>query len=117
MNWINTLQVLGPLLLAAWPTTRALAPIIVQAVAAAEEMINASGAEKKTAALKLVDAGVIAMNTAAGREVVDPVFAHTVATIAIDALVSTVNLWTRTSITSPPLPSRTGTAAAPPLFP
>lgn len=110
MTWINNLQVLGPLLLAAWPTTRALAPIIVQAVAAAEEMISATGPEKKAAALKLVDAGVIAMNTAAGRQVVDPEFAHTVAAIAIDALVSTVNLWTKTAIATPALAPKSAAA-------
>jgi predicted TPR repeat methyltransferase len=96
--WQQTLARVGPLVLAAWRETTQLAPIIVAAVAAAEDMLQASGPEKKTAALKLVDAGVAALNAAAERPVVDPLFAQQVAAIAIDPLITTVNAWSKTSI-------------------
>ena len=75
--------------------TLRLAPIIVAAVVAAEDMLNATGPEKKAAALTLVDAGVAALNAASGQPVVDPAFARELATRAIDALVATANAWSR----------------------
>jgi hypothetical protein len=96
--WLRTLEAIGSLVLAAWPATRPFAPIIVGAVSSAEDMLNATGSEKKAAALRVVDAGVAALNTAADRDVVKPADAHAIASVAIDALVTTVNVWSETPI-------------------
>lgn len=96
--WQQNLQRLGPLILAAYPATLKLAPIIIAAVSAAEEMLRATGPQKKAAALKLVDAGVAALNVAAGQQVMDPTLAHTIADVAIDPLITCINAWSKTSI-------------------
>jgi len=96
--WKHILLGIGPLILAAIPATRPIASIVPSAVAAAEDMLQASGAEKKAAALRLVDAGVTATNVAAGHEAIDPSAARAVADNAIDAIVATTNLWSRTTV-------------------
>jgi hypothetical protein len=96
--WKQILLGIGPLILAAIPATREIAPIVPMAVASAEEMLNATGPEKKAAALNLVDAGVTATNVAAGHEAIDPSAARDVAASAIDLLVATTNLWSRSRV-------------------
>lgn len=96
--WKQILLGIGPLILAAIPATRAIAPIVPVAVAAAEDMLRATGPEKKAAAMQLVDAGVTATNVAAGHEVIDPSAVHDVAAGAIDLIVATTNLWARSTV-------------------
>jgi len=98
VNWKHVLLGIGPMILAMIPATRPIATIVPGAIAAAEDMIQATGAEKKAAALRLVDAGVTATNVAAGHEAIDPSAAHAVASSAIDAIVATTNLWSRTTV-------------------
>jgi hypothetical protein len=96
--WKQILLGIGPLILAAIPATRAIAPIVPAAVAAAEDMLRATGPEKKAAALQLVDAGVTATNVTAGHEVIDPSAVREVAAGAIDLIVATTNLWSRSTV-------------------
>jgi hypothetical protein len=96
--WKQILLGIGPLILAAIPATRAIAPIVPVAVAAAEDMIRATGSEKKAAAMQLVEAGVTATNVAAGHEAIDPSAARAVAAGAIDLIVATTNLWSRSTV-------------------
>lgn len=96
--WKQILLGIGPLILAAIPATRAIAPIVPMAIAAAEDMLNATGPEKKAAALNLVDAGVTATNVAAGHEAIDHSAARDVAGAAIDLIVATTNLWSRSTV-------------------
>lgn len=98
--WLTNLYRIGPLILSAWNVTTELAPIIVAAIAAAEKLKTYTGAEKKRTALEQFDAGIVAYNSVAGPHVVDAALAHQVASIAIDAVVATVNLWTKTAIGS-----------------
>lgn len=100
--WKHLLLGIGPLILSAIPATRPLAPIVPAAIAAAEDMLNATGKEKKAAALKLVEAGVVATNVAAGHEVIDPSAAHAVAGSAIDTIVATTNLLSKSPMTTAP---------------
>jgi hypothetical protein len=101
MNWKQILLTVAPLVLAQIPQTRALAPIVPGAIATAEDMLNASGAEKKAAAMNLVTAGVTATNVAAGREVIDPRAVNAVASSAIDTIVATTNLLAKSPVTAP----------------
>ena len=98
MNWKQLLLTIAPLILSSIPRTRDLAPIVPGAIAAAEDMLNATGAEKKAAAMNLVIAGVTATNVAAGHEVIDPSAAHAVAGSAIDTIVATTNLLSKSPV-------------------
>lgn len=98
MNWKDILLTIGPTVLSLIPATRPIAAIVPAAVAEAEDMLNASGREKKAAALELVHTGVKATNATAGRQVIDPDAAHDVADNAIDAIVATTNLWSKTTV-------------------
>lgn len=98
MNWKQLLLTIAPLILSSIPKTRDLAPIVPAAIAAAEDMAHASGAEKKAAAMQLVTAGITGANTVAGREVIAPNAALEVADSAIDTIVATTNLLSKSSV-------------------
>ena len=92
-KWLDLLKTLGPVVVAATvPGGAILAPIIVGAIAEAEKLPGATGAEKKAAALKLVKAGAAGTNAVAGRVVVDPTEAGTAAEKGIDTVVTVVNI-------------------------
>jgi hypothetical protein len=105
-SWLKLLFQVGPMILGGIPATARYAPIIVDAVATAEQLATASGAEKKKHALELVDVGVAAINASTTEHKVDPDVARTIAALAIDPLVTTVNAWSKS-----PLPDAAGDQA------
>lgn len=97
-TWLKVLFRVGPMILGGFHATARYAPIIVDAVAAAEQMADASGPDKKKKALDLVDVGVAAINAATTDRKVDPDVARTIAALAIDPLVTTTNAWAKSPI-------------------
>lgn len=93
VSWLDILKFIGPTIVAAVvPHGRDLAPIIVDAITAAEQLKGATGADKKAHALTLVEQGAAGANAVAGKTLIDPKEAASTAGVAIDAVVKTVNL-------------------------
>ncbi len=92
-KWLEILKQLGPMVVATVvPGGAILAPIIVGAIAEAETIKGATGAQKKAAALNLVKAGAAGANAVAGKQVIDPAKAVAAAESGIDTVVSVVNI-------------------------
>jgi len=94
-RWLSILKHIGPIIIAvAVPGIGPiLAPIIVSAIAEAEKIPGASGAQKKAAALELVKAGAAGVNAASkGKVVINPTEAAVVADSAITTVIGAVNL-------------------------
>lgn len=97
-DWLKVLELYGPMILAGIPQTQKIAPMVTQAIAAAEEMHTATGMQKKEHALTLVREGVLGLNAAAGKTVVDPEeIVHGVSS-GIDTTVHVVNVIHRTGV-------------------
>jgi|SRR3954469_8712850 hypothetical protein len=92
--WIRILRLVGPPLLSAlFPASR-ITPIVLAAVEAAEQHGEIPGAEKKAIALRNVADGVASVNSIASEPIAPAAAVHE-ASDAIDALVATVNAWTK----------------------
>jgi len=99
MGWLATLYRIGPVILSLFEGTAAYAPYIVAAVGAAEQLADAtSGPEKKKYALALVDSSIETYNSLAPDHHLDAAVAHSIASIAIDVLVATINVWSASPI-------------------
>lgn len=93
LNWLDLVKLLAPIVVAATvPHGAVLGPLIATGISDAEQLMGASGAEKKAIVLGLVTDGVIAINAAKGTEVLDPSAVHVAASEAIDLTVRMVNL-------------------------
>jgi hypothetical protein len=92
MNWIQLLLGMAPAILAVAKVPAALIPTITHAMAEAQGLSGASGADKKAHVLSIVQDGVTALNDAKGKTVLDP--AKTVAAVSggIDTTIATINL-------------------------
>ena len=92
MKWLDLLKAIGPAVVAAVvPGGPVLAPIIVSAIAEAEHIKGATGAEKKAHALNLVAAGAAGVNAVANKVVIDPSQAVAAAASGIDSVVGAIN--------------------------
>lgn len=100
-TWLKVLFQVGPMILGGFHATARYAPIILDGVATAEQMVGASGQEKKQKALELVDVGVAAINATTTEHKVDPDVARTIAALAIDPLITTTNAWAKSPIAAP----------------
>lgn len=98
-DWVKYVYRIGPLILGLWSSTAPIAPLIVAAVANAEQAVGAGkGAEKKQYALAAIDNGLAAYNAIPGAKPISPTVAHNVSSVAIDMLVATVNMWSQPAI-------------------
>lgn len=92
--FINTVRILGPVVLATVPGGEKIAPLIptiTGAIEDAEAIKGASGAEKKAHVLNIVQAGIATAN-ATGKVALDPAGVLVAASTGIDAVVATVNV-------------------------
>lgn len=99
--WLKVLLKVGPMVLGGFQATAPLAPVIVNAVADAEQRHDATGPDKKREALASVDRFVATYNHVNPTHPIDPDMARTIAALAIDPLITTVNTWARSPIDQP----------------
>src|SRR6266576_2660858 len=92
MNWIQLLFGMAPAILAVAKVPAALIPTITHAMAEAQALPGASGADKKAHVLSIVQDGIDTLNTSKGKTVLDP--AKTVAAVSggIDTTIATIHL-------------------------
>lgn len=97
-KWLSLLNVLAPIVLVTVPGGAAFAPLVstvIHGISEAQQIAGASGPEKKAHVLALVQDSVNVSNVAAaaaGKAVpFDPAAINATASVAIDAVVSTVN--------------------------
>lgn len=90
-KWLEVLAKVGPEVLLFTP----LAPIageVVSAIALAESMQGASGADKLAKVVAIATDAAQAVNTQAGRTVIDPAVLATTAATAISTAVNVTNM-------------------------
>ena len=101
MKWLDLVKNLAPLILASVPGVPAvIVPAVIHGILTAEQIPNATGAQKKAYVLDLVQTGLETTNSAAGKQVIET--ASTVAAVSsgIDATVNAINAVH--SVTNPP---------------
>lgn len=91
-SFLEILASIGPMVLSLIPGTAAFAPLVSQAIAAAETIPGASGAQKKAAAVEIVTVGMKVANEAAGHQIVEPSTLGALVSQGIDTAVAAVNL-------------------------
>lgn len=92
-KWFDFVKSFAPIVVALTvPSGAVLAPLIVQGIVEAEGLAGATGVQKKAHVLALVALSVLAVNTAKGSEVLDPLVVHAAAESAIDTTIAVVNL-------------------------
>jgi hypothetical protein len=92
-KWLGLLKLLGPAIIATVvPHGDLIAPLVVHGIEEAEKMKGATGSEKLERAKTLVGIGISGMNTAAGKELVNPVEVNTAINSGISTVVDVVNL-------------------------
>jgi len=97
-TWLKVLTRVGPMILGGFKATAPFAPILIDAVATAEQGRDTTGPQKKQQALDAVDRYVAAYNATSKGPKLDPVVVRTIAAMAIDPLIATVNTWARTPV-------------------
>jgi hypothetical protein len=97
-TWLKVLTRVGPMILGGFQATAPFAPILIDAVAKAEQGHDTTGPQKKQQALAAVDRYVAAYNATTTGPKLDPVVVRTIAAMAIDPLIATVNTWARSPI-------------------
>ena len=93
MKWAELAKFLIPVVAAFVPGAAPLAPLILSGVNEAEQLVSASGADKKAHVLRLVAAGA-ATATATGKVTIDPTTAVAVTEAvfaAVDGVHAVVN--------------------------
>lgn len=92
LSWQDLVKLLAPIVVAATvPHGALLGPLLATGISDAEQLVGATGPEKKAHVLKLVVDGVLALNTAKGHDVLDPSAVSVAAGQAIDATITVVN--------------------------
>lgn len=95
MSWKDfghVLEQIAPIALSVIPgVPPVLIPLVVHGIQTAEAIPGATGAQKKAAALDLVNTGIASTNAAAGKQVIDPTAINAVGE-GIDTVVGVVNL-------------------------
>jgi hypothetical protein len=92
-QFLDILKMVGPGVLAALvPGAAAFAPLIVTAINEAEQLVGATGPEKKAYALELVGVGVTAANAIAKKPLLDTDETKAAVSAGINAVVSTINI-------------------------
>lgn len=91
-NFLNILMQVGPLILALNPATAAIAPIIVSAIAEAQQIKGASGPEKKAHAMKIVETAVTLAHGANVKGFEQPALVLATVSDGIDVTVGAVKI-------------------------
>lgn len=91
-QFLEILASVGPMILSLLPETAPFAPLVSQAIAAAEQIPGATGPQKKAIAVSIVQIAAQAGDQAAGRTVVDPATLGSLVSQGIDTTVAAVNL-------------------------
>jgi hypothetical protein len=108
-QFLVTLQLVGPSVLAAVPGGQKIAPLIptiTGAIAEAQAIAGATGAEKKAHVENIVAAGVVTAN-ATGRVALDPVAVSVIVGNGIDAVIGALRLLEQLHVTRVPGPIAT----------
>lgn len=106
-GFLGIVSMIAPAILAGIPNGAQIAPlipVIITAIKDAEALAEATGPEKKTHALNIVDAAVELTN-AFGKVHLDPGTAHNVASSGIDTVIGTISLIEGAQIVKPALPN------------
>lgn len=94
-KWLDLLKLLAPIIIAAVPAAKVLAPftpLLITGITEAEQLINGTAETKKAHVMNLVDIGTKTANQVAGKVLVDPVETQKAADEAIDTIVAVTNL-------------------------
>jgi uncharacterized iron-regulated membrane protein len=91
-KWLSLIAQLAPIILPVTGVPAALVPLVLHGMTIAEHISGATGAQKKAAALELIQTGATAANTAAGRTLVDVDSLTSVVSQGIDTTIASVNL-------------------------
>lgn len=94
-KWGNFLQILervGPIILAANPATAAIAPVVVHAIAEAEAIKGSSGPDKKKHALAIVADAVGIANTTGVKGFENPTLVLSTVSDGIDTVVGVIGV-------------------------
>ena len=92
-KWLKILEQIGPIIIATTvPGGALIAPAVVQAIAHAEQIKGATGAEKKAHVEAIASLAAQSLNAAAGESKIDPALVSATAGQVIDAVVGAVNI-------------------------
>lgn len=92
-KWLQVVESVLPLVLAAIGINPMLVPIVTAGIGEAEALFGpGTGDQKKQHVLNLTNDTVAAVNTAAGKEVVNPAEVSTTVSSGIDTAVGVANL-------------------------
>ena len=89
-KWLQYVETFAPLILAATPLAPII-PFVISGIQTAEQIPDATGAQKLAIAQQLVADGVAATNAAAGHTEIDPALVNDMVTQGINTVVSVVN--------------------------
>ncbi len=94
MNWLAILKTVVTVVLPmVHPKLAAVSPLILQGITEAETIhSNSSSNEKLASVVDLVNTGVLAVNSAAGKQIIDPGVVSTSAADAISLAVDVTNM-------------------------
>lgn len=91
-KWLMLVQMLGPAILNSFGVPLELTGAIVDGVNEAEQIPDASGPDKKKHVLAIVGDAIVAVNSAKGRQLLDPLRVQKLTGDAIDLVVEAVDL-------------------------
>lgn len=94
-KWLTLIAQFAPLVFAVVPggaTLAPLTPLIIDGIMAAEQIHNASGAEKKAHVQTIVANAVAVTNTVTGNTTLDPALTLAASSASIDAVIATVKV-------------------------
>ena len=93
MKWLDILKVVTTVILPLiHPKLASLSPLIIEGISEAESIPNASGPDKLKHVVDLVNTGVMGVNIAAGKEIVDPTIVNAISGKAISTIVDVTNI-------------------------
>src|SRR5436190_16693704 len=91
LSWLHKLNKIAPAILCLTPLAP-IAPLVSAVIAAVETIPDATGPEKKKAALDIISNTIQTINTVKHKEVINKDLAINTANVAIDTVVEAVNL-------------------------
>lgn len=95
-KWLGFLKLIVPIVLPMInPKLAKVTPFVVHGMEVAEQLPGKTGPEKLAITNELVNTGIVGMNTAAGKEIVDPVEVNAALNQAVSTAVAIVNLATK----------------------
>jgi hypothetical protein len=96
-DWLRLVTLLAPVVLMAVPKAAPIAPYVIAGITEAEQIKGASGPDKKTHALNVVEDGIKAINAVTASNKVLPAEGRAIAADVIDTVVMITNIVARSA--------------------